>query len=58
MAATPKPVRKRHKASNLEIKKKLDRVIPEKPKAKAIYKAHTEHVKKKKSEFKKMGGKY
>ena len=56
MAATPKPVRKRHKASEIGIEKKLKKVMPSQ--AKSIMKSHKKEVKGAKAKFKSLGGKY
>ena len=56
MAATPKAVRARHKSKELEIKHKLKKHVPET--ARMIMKGHKSTVKKAKSKFKEMGGKY
>ena len=56
MAATPKPVRARHKEAEMKIKKGLKKPVPHA--AKAVMKSHKKTVKEAKSKFKELGGKY
>lgn len=56
MAATPKPIRKSMKGSELKTKKTLEKHFP-KVQAKRIAKEHKAAVKKKAVVFKEMGGK-
>ena len=56
MASTPKIVRKRHKESEHKIRKGLKEHLPHA--AKPIMKEHKKTVKKAKSKFKELGGKY
>jgi hypothetical protein len=57
MAATPKPVRKRHKEASLKNKAGLKKHLSPAA-AKSTMKEHKKTVKQSKAKFKALGGKY